>query len=209
MGWARGMQASVALWDGRFEDAAGYAADGLSYLGTGAGGARLHMLRARANAILGRAAVAKQALAMADDARAVGGDDELHDVVAGEFAFRPAKHIYYAAVTHLYLGDAPMAIEKARESLRLYETDARAHRSYGCESMARAHLAVAYLREDDPRGAEEAMAPLLALPPERRIDSLTATLAASRELLPGRLQDQIEGFCSTGLPQRAIAEGAA
>ncbi|MBO3752063.1 hypothetical protein J5X84_38855 [Streptosporangiaceae bacterium NEAU-GS5] len=210
MGWARGMQSSVALWDGRYEDASGYASDGLTYISGGSGGARLQMLRARANAILGRTAEAKSALVMADDARGAGSDDdELHDVVAGEFAFRPAKHVYYAAVTHLYLGDAPLAIEKAHTSLRLYESDSRANRSYGCEAMARAHLAVAYLREDDSRGAEEAVAPLLSLPPERRIDSLTATLAATRELLPGRLQDQIEGFCSTGLPQKAIAEGAA
>src|SRR5690606_22085331 len=48
MGWARGMQAQVALWDKRYHDALSYAEEGLSHLSTGSGGARLHMLKARA-----------------------------------------------------------------------------------------------------------------------------------------------------------------
>ena len=140
MGWARGMQASVALWDKRFHDAAGYAEDGLTHLSRGAGGARLHMIRARASAMLGRGAEAVEALARADDARAEGEGDELHDEMAGEFAFLPAKHRYYASVTRLHLGDAPRAIEEGRSSLALYAADDEQNRSYGCESMARAHL---------------------------------------------------------------------
>ncbi|GAA0990350.1 hypothetical protein GCM10009555_075920 [Acrocarpospora macrocephala] len=201
MGWARGMQASVALWDRRYEDAVRYAGDALTHLSTGSGGARLHMLRARACAMLGRSAEARDELHRASQARASGGPDELHDEIAGEFAFRPAKEHYYAAVTHLHLGQAPRAIEEARAAIALYSADERENRSYGCEAMARAHLAIAYVLEDDQEGAEQAVAPLLELPPERRIDSLGATLAASRSLVSDRMARQIEGFCSVGLAQ--------
>jgi hypothetical protein len=205
MGWARGMQASVALWDKRYHDAEGYAADGLGHLSSGPGGARLHMLRARACAMLSRKSESEEALARADDARA-GGGDELHEEMAGEFAFLPAKHRYYAAVTRLHLGDFPRAIEEGLASLDLYAAGDEQNRSYGCEAMARAHLVVAHLMEDDPDGADRAVAPLLALPPERRISSLAVTLGAGRTLLanrPGgeRTAAQIENFCAVGLPQ--------
>ncbi|MEN3536062.1 hypothetical protein AAH991_13185 [Microbispora sp. ZYX-F-249] len=211
MGWARGMQASVALWDRRYEDAAGYAADGLTHLHRGQGGARLHMLRARAGAMLGRTREAEDDLLKAADAREAGTGDELHDGFAGEFAFRPAKHAYYTAVTHLHLGQAGRAIEQARAALGLYAREDRQNRSYGCEAMAGAHLAVAHLMEDDPGGAEQALTPLLALPPERRIDSLAETLQVTRPMVRGELAERLEAFCATGLPQsaaRALPEAA-
>ncbi|WP_157099812.1 hypothetical protein [Microbispora sp. ATCC PTA-5024] len=211
MGWARGMQASVALWDKRYEDAAGYAGDGLTHLSRGQGGARLHMLRARAGAMLGWTREAEDELLRAADARESGAGDELHDGFAGEFAFRPAKHAYYSAVAHLHLGQPALAIERARTALDLYAGEDRQNRSYGCEAMAGAHLAVAHLMEDDPEGAEEALTPLLELPPERRIDSLAETLQSTRPLLRGPLVDRLEGFCAVGLPEsaaRALPEAA-
>jgi tetratricopeptide (TPR) repeat protein len=214
MGWARGMQSSVALWDRRYGDAVRYAEDGLGCLRVGSGAARLHMLRARSYALLGRAGEASEALLQAADVRT--GADELHDEIAGEFAFRPAKEHYYAAVTHLHLSDPASAIESARRSLSLYASGEPENRSYGCESMASAHLAIAHLMEGDRQGAEDALAPILALPPDRRIGSLSTTLSTGRSLLttrPGgeQLARQIENFCSVGLPQqarRAISDGS-
>ncbi|WP_449062710.1 hypothetical protein [Planomonospora algeriensis] len=72
MGWARGMQSSVALWDRRYGDAARYAEEGLTHLRTGSGATRLHMLRARAYAMQDRAAEAAEALARAADAARAG-----------------------------------------------------------------------------------------------------------------------------------------
>lgn len=207
MGWARGMQSSVALWDRRHSDAARYAEDGLTCMQVGSGAVRLHMLRARSYALLGRTREASEALLQAADVRAAGAD-ELHDEIAGEFAFRPAKEHYYAAVTHLHLGDSAAAIESARRSLSLYASGEPENRSYGCESMASAHLAIAHLMEGDRQGAESAMAPILALPPDRRIGSLGTTLSTGRSLLSGRpggehMARQIENFCAVGLPQQA------
>src|SRR5690606_37120123 len=98
MGWARGMQAQVALWDKRYHDALSYAEEGLSHLSTGSGGARLHMLKARACAVLQRRGEAMEALARAEESRGAGPGDELHDEIGGEFAFLPAKQHYYASV---------------------------------------------------------------------------------------------------------------
>ncbi|MBB2913076.1 hypothetical protein FHS43_004374 [Streptosporangium becharense] len=207
MGWARGMQASVALWDRRHGDAARYAEEGLTCVREGSGATRLHMLRARSYALLGRHREASEALLWAADARSAA-TDELHDEIAGEFAFRPAKERYYAAVTHLHLGDSASAIEAARESLGLYTSGEPENRSYGCESMASAHLTIAHLMEGDTSGAEEAVAPILALPPDRRISSLGTTLGTGRALLAGRpgaeqMARRIESFCAVGLPQQA------
>ncbi|MDP9866167.1 MULTISPECIES: hypothetical protein [Streptosporangium] len=207
MGWARGMQASVALWDRRYSDAARYAEEGLTSMSAGSGATRLHMLRARSYALMGRGREAEEALRRAADVRAAGAD-ELHDEIAGEFAFRPAKERYYAAVTHLHLGASAAAIEAAGESLALYAAGDPENRSYGCESMASAHLAIAHLMEGDAAGAEGAMAPILALPPDRRIGSLGTTLSTGRALLSARpggahMARQIESFCAVGLPQQA------
>ncbi|ACZ89963.1 hypothetical protein [Streptosporangium roseum] len=207
MGWARGMQASVALWDRRYSDAAKYAEEGLTSMNVGSGATRLHMLRARSYALLGRGREAAEALRQAADVRSAGAD-ELHDEIAGEFAFRPAKEHYYAAVTHLHLGFSAAAIESAGASLSLYASGDPENRSYGCESMASAHLAIAHLMEGDASGAEGAMAPILALPPDRRIGSLGTTLATGRALLSARpggahMARQIESFCAVGLPQHA------
>ncbi|GAA5078562.1 hypothetical protein HNP84_004769 [Thermocatellispora tengchongensis] len=214
MGWARGMQSQVALWDKRYHDALGYSEEGLNVLSRGAGGARLYMLKARACAMLSRRAEALEALARAEEARAAGEGDELHDEMAGEFAFLPAKQHYYASVTRLHLGDSRSAIEEGWSSLRLYADDDAHNRSYGCEAMARAHLVIAHLMEDDAEGADRAVAPLLSLPPERRISSLALTLGAGRALLAAhpdgeRTARQIESFCAVGLPQAvpAISDG--
>jgi hypothetical protein len=235
MGWARGMQASVALWDRRYGDAVEYAEDGVRHLPYGSGAARLHMLRARALAVLAREEEAVEALRAADEARHRAGPgtpgephsgqysgphsgprDELHDGVGGEFAFRPAKHHYYASVARLHLGHISEAIEEGRRALELYATEDEQHRSYGCEAMTRAHLVVAHLVDGDEQSAREVLEPLLALPPDRRIGHLTTTLGVGRELFaarPGgdRLARQIEGFCSVGLAHtaaRALPEGS-
>jgi len=215
MGWARGMQAQVALWDKRYHDALSYAEEGLSHLSTGSGGARLHMLKARACAVLQRRGEAMEALARAEESRGAGPGDELHDEIGGEFAFLPAKQHYYASVAHLHLGDAERAIRQGWSALDLYAKEEEHNRSYGCEAMTRAHLVIAHLMEDDPQGADRAVAPLLTLPPERRISSLALTLGTGRSLLAarpdgGRTAARIENFCAVGLPQAvptALAEG--
>jgi hypothetical protein len=217
MGWARGMQASVAFWDRRYTDAVEYAEDGVTHLPHGSGAARLHMIRARALAVLAREREAVEALRQADEARRRGEPgDELHEQVGGEFAFPAAKQHYYAAVARLHLGHVAEAIEEGRRALDLYARDDGRHRSYGCEAMTRAYLVVAHLVDDDEDGAREVLEPLLALPPERRIGHLATTLGVGRELLaarPGgeRLARQIEGFCSVGLTHtaaRALPEGS-
>lgn len=217
MGWARGMQASVAFWDRRHADAVEYAEDGVAHLPHGVGAARLHMIRARALAVLGREREAVEALREADEVRRRGGmPDELHEEIGGEFAFPAAKQHYYASVARLHLGHVGEAIEEGRRALELYARDDARHRSYGCEAMTRAHLVVAHLVDDDEEGARQVLEPLLALPPERRIGHLATTLGVGRELLaarPGgeRLARQIEGFCSVGLTHtaaRALPEGS-
>ena len=101
MGWARGTQALAAIWDQRYLDAARHAEDGLVHVPAGTGAARLHAIHARALAAHGGTRTGPRR----HDGRREGprgrGRDELHDGVAGEFAFDEAKLWYYQALTLL------------------------------------------------------------------------------------------------------------
>ena len=100
MGWARGTQALAAIWDQRFADAVRHAEDGLLYVPTGMGAARIHAIYARALAASGDAVAVRAAMTAAEKARADAdaGQDELHDGIGGEFAFDAAKLRYYQAL---------------------------------------------------------------------------------------------------------------
>ena len=166
------------------------------------------MLRARSYALLGRSGEASEALREAADVRAGPGPTSCTTRSPGSSrSARPRSTTTRRSPTCTSEPPAP-AIESARESLSLYASGDPENRSYGCESMASAHLAIAHLMEGDATGAEGAMAPILALPPDRRIGSLGTTLGTGRALLASRpggeqMARQIEGFCAVGLPQQA------
>jgi hypothetical protein len=183
MGWARGTQALAAIWDQRFADAAQQAESGLSHVPVGMGAARLHAIHARALAACGEATSARAAIAAAEQAHANAGQDELHDGMAGEFAFDDAKLRYYESLSLLDSEDPAQAEQAAAAAIRLYEAVPVRARSYGCTALARVQLARAALmgyRLDD---ATEALGSVLVLDPQRRISSLNEHLDACRELL--------------------------
>jgi tetratricopeptide (TPR) repeat protein len=183
IGWARGTQALAAIWDHRYADAVRHAEDGLLHAPAGTGMVRLHAIHARALTATGDRAEARAAINAADRARADVHRDELHDGLAGEFAFDDAKLFYYQALTLVH-GDDPAKAEHAAEAaISLYRAVPVRARSYGCEALARAQLAKAQLLSKKVEDAAETLGGVLALDPQMRIGSLSAQLEACRQLL--------------------------
>ncbi|MGE5287743.1 MAG: hypothetical protein ACM3ML_11170 [Micromonosporaceae bacterium] len=185
MGWARGTQALAALWDRRYLDAQRFAQDGLTYVLTGAGAARLHAILARALSANGSHAQAQAAISAAENAHAASHRDELHDGVAGEFAFDEAKLLYYRALTLVDVDDPAKAESAAAAAIDLYQGASARARSYGCEALARVLLARAQLMRTKLEEAADTLGGVLRLEPSMRISSLSQQLEACRELLHG------------------------
>ncbi len=185
IGWARGAQALAAIWDHRYADAAQHAEDGLSYLSAGMGAARLHAIRARALVGHHDFAQARAALKAADEASTGPQTDQLHNGIAGEFAFGTAKLRYYEALVLARAGYPTDAETAAAAAVSLYQAAPGRARSYGCEALAHVQLATARLMSGNADAAAEAIAGLLRLDPDRRISSLHEHVEACRELLRG------------------------
>lgn len=208
-GWARGAQALAAIWDHRYADAAQYAEDGLRHLPKGMGTVRLHAIRARALTGSRDFTEARAALQAAHQASSAHQPDQLHDRVAGEFAFDAAKLHYYEALVLTRAGYPADAEAAAAAAVSLYRAAPDRARSYGCEALARALLATARLMKGDDEGAAEVIAGLLRLEPARRISSLHDQMQACRDLLHGpafchsrtaeELEQQLAAFSAAGV----------
>jgi transcriptional regulator with XRE-family HTH domain len=183
MGWARGTQALAAIWDERYADAAEHADDGLHHVPDGTGAVRLHAISARALAATGDRAAARAAVKAAEKAHENEDRDELHDGIAGEFAFDEPKLRYYEALSLLDADDPAQAGPAAADAVRLYQAVPARARSYGCEALARVQLAKAHLMSNEVDGAADALRPVIELDPQRRISSLNQHLETCRELL--------------------------
>ena len=216
MGWARGTQALAAIWDQRHLDAARHAEDGLTNTPTGMGSVRLHAIHARALAALGEGDQARAAMKAAEKARVNADDDELHDGIAGEFAFDQAKLRYYEALSLLDSENPSDAGQAARAAISLYEAVPARARSYGCAALARVQLARAELMRNKLNDAADVLAEVLALDPQRRISSLNQHLDACRQQLhaashggstiAGELDRQLSAF-SAASTARALPAG--
>ncbi|HUY46050.1 MAG TPA: helix-turn-helix transcriptional regulator [Streptosporangiaceae bacterium] len=185
IGWARGTQALAGIWDHRYADAAQYAGEGLSHLPAGMGAARLHAIRARALAGHRDFAQARAAIKAAAAASNEHQPDQLHNGIAGEFAFDTAKLRYYEALVLARAGYPADAETAAAAAVSLYQAAPDTARSYGCEALAHVQLATARLMSGNADAAAEAIAGLLRLDPGRRISSLHEHVEACRELLRG------------------------
>jgi hypothetical protein len=204
--WARGQQSLTAYWIGRHEEAARFAALGTALVGehhTGSVVAWLPALEARAQAQLNRLDAARAALRRAADARNAMEADEI-DRIGGVITFPPAMQSYYAAGTHVHLdgGDGD-AVTEAASSIELFETGD--WRNWAAEAGVRGELALARAHGGDLDGAQESLAEVLALEPNRRIRGIVTTVQRLHFALRDPrffaspvardLRDEIEAYC--------------
>jgi hypothetical protein len=213
--WARGQQALIAFRAGRLHDATRYAAQGSRIADQlhGSVAAWLPALQARALAQLPDPAMAREQLALADLHREHHQPDDLDDI-GGLFAFSPAKQHYYAAGALVHLGDADHDAEhQAQAAIAIFSHGTPEEQSFSTEAGARAELALARVHADALDGAREALQPVLALGPERRIEGILHSVSQVHHALTApryvrspvaaELRDQIEAFRRT--PVAALA----
>lgn len=206
--WIRATQSKLAYWDGRMQDSVRLAEVGLKYGATDSARPLLACLAARSLARLGRPEDARTAMARAAEERAaVSAPDE----VGGLFGFSEAQQNYLAGSTHLWLREPAEALRSADRAVELYRSGHPADRFYGAEMLALIDAATACLQADQLDGAAEKLAPVLQLPPERRLETFTQRLGEMRGVLFQQryagsraatdLRNQIEDFRAGALSQ--------
>jgi len=204
--WVRGFQSLAAYWDGDLGEAVRFAQDGAQYGAAGSIAARLASLEARACAARGDKPGALAALARAEQARNLVGDD---DGDVGVFTFPAAKQAVYAGTTLLAFGDRDTAARAARESsqaLALYGAAPPAQRSSGDMLAARLDLGCAHLMQNDLDGLTDQLRVVLTVPEVKRTASIVkraAGIAASLKAPPfsgsaqsRQIRAEIASFCA-------------
>ncbi|MCD0449459.1 hypothetical protein LO762_09685 [Actinocorallia sp. API 0066] len=171
--WVRATQSKLAYWSGAFADSADLAADGLTYPGTDGGVLLLHLLEARAYARMGAVNAADGALRAWRSARERGtGADE----VGGVLGLSMAQQHYLAGSVLLELRQPGDALGETRTALGLFETAPPMERFLGAEACARLDAVRACLDTRNLDGVEAELAPILAIEPDQRLDTLSTGL---------------------------------
>lgn len=202
----------MAFWDGRHREAINFARHGTTYTTKGSVSVLLACQEADAWSELGARDEALTALAHAQDARAaMTAEDE----IGGIFACQPARQENYAAAVQLRVGRAADALRSADNALALLSV--QPVRAYGTEAQIYISQAAAHLASGEAEGALDALAPVLALPPDHRLEPVTRRLSglgvnvghpyANSSATIG-LRQAVEEFCVDSAPRHlALSPG--
>ncbi|MFL6129271.1 MAG: hypothetical protein ACJ73E_09420 [Mycobacteriales bacterium] len=179
-GWVRATQSKLAYWDGRSRRSAQLAEDGLRYGIRDSGRALLAGLAARGWAKDGDPTRARGALTvLTAEWEALDTGDE----VGGVWGFSEAQQHYLAGTTQLWLREPEQAARNADRAVWLYEIAQPEERFYGAESLALLDSATAHVLTGDLTGAARRLAPVLQLPPEKRVAVITNRATDLRRVL--------------------------
>lgn len=177
--WTRGLQSMICYWAGRLDEAVRYAEQGSTIASRGRGTSSVWLLanRARASAALGRMADARTSIAEASESREHVQPDEMDDL-GGLCTFARPRQLYYAADALRWGGveDAASTEQQALEALDAYQNASEDEYAFSDEAGARCALAVARIELAEIDGAFEALAPVLQLPPARRIHGIVSSV---------------------------------
>ncbi|MEV6379043.1 XRE family transcriptional regulator [Streptomyces sp. NPDC051773] len=210
--WVLSTRSKVAFWDGRNREAINFARRGATYNTSGTVAVLLACQEADAWSQLGAHEEALSALDCAQDVRAATrGEDQ----IGGIFACQPARQENYAAAVQLRLKRPAEAMRSAENALSLLAV--QPVRAYGTEAQIRISQAAAHLATGEAEGALEALAPVLALPPDQRLEPVARRIGElSAEIgQPGLrstsaigLRQAIEEFCVNSAPRHlALSPG--
>ncbi|MEU1403726.1 XRE family transcriptional regulator [Streptomyces sp. NPDC005728] len=189
--WVLSTRSKVAFWDGRLREAINFARRGATYSTTGSVAVLLACQEADAWSQLGAKGEALAALGRAEEARSA---ETGYDEVGGIFACQPARQENYAAGVHLRVGQPANALRAADAALALLSV--QRVRAYGTEAQIHISQAAAHLATGEAEGALEALAPVLALPPDHRMAPVTSRL---NELSSGIGRTHASGAGAIGL----------
>lgn len=181
--WTRGLQALIAYWAGRLSESVSYAQRGAEAAARSRGTSAVWLAasEARALAARGDAEGAQRAVQRAAQVRESASGDEL-DELGGVCTFTRPRELYYAADALAWTGAASAddTAKLAVEALDGYATAPVQDRAYGDQAGARCALASARVARGDIDGADDALAPVLELPSEQRINGIVASVERVR-----------------------------
>jgi DNA-binding XRE family transcriptional regulator len=205
-------QGKNAYWEGRFLDAADYASRGLDYAPPTSARVLLACQLSDARQAVGDIARALEAQDAAKRAR-----DEITspDEVGGVWACGQARQANYATGVHLRAGDSAAALAEAEMARQAYEQGEPW--AYGTWAQICIGSGIAHLLAGRVDGAANELAPILGMPPERRLATLTARLGEVDSRLRHRryegsaevatLRQQIADYRSQAITTRALSAG--
>lgn len=204
--WLRGLQSQIAYWAGRTQEAARYAQAGGEFA-TLAGNTTavwLPLNEARALAALGNVEQARAAIDAAERAwDTVHGDDL--DELGGICTFSRPRALYYAADSLAWLpSEAAEAERYSLAAVDAYRDNTGPDWAFGDQAGSHTDLAIARIGRGELDGAADAIAPVLNLPAERRINGIVASAQRVHQALTrsglasdaADLREQIEIFTS-------------
>jgi hypothetical protein len=207
--WLRGLQSLVAYWAGRHHEAVRYAKNGAEFAerSGGTAAAWLPISEARAWAALGNVNETRRAIERAEDARSDVQGDEL-DELGGICTFNQTRQLYYAADALAWLpSQAEMAEDYAEQAVDAYRDTSAQDWAFGDQAGSHADLAIARIGQRQLEGAVAALAPVLELPAEQRINGIVNSVQRvhtalrrsplSQDPQAYDLQDSIEAFTRT------------
>lgn len=132
--------------------------------------------------------------------------------MGGIATFSRARQLYFAADALAWLPDeSSLAEDYARQAVEAYSDPADPHWAFGDAAGAHAALAIARIGRAEIDGAADALAPVLDLPTEQRINGIVHSVNRVHRALnhapPSAtardLQERIESYALT--PVRALA----
>ncbi|MFC1418610.1 XRE family transcriptional regulator [Streptacidiphilus cavernicola] len=207
--WVLSTRSKIAFWDGRYREAINHARRGAGYAVPGSAAVLLALQEADAWAELGATAEAEVALARATTAREQqNGEDE----IGGLFSCDRVRQGNYTSAVHLRARRPADALAEADSALKLLNR--QAVRASGTEAQIHIIRATAHLAAGSVDGTYEALRPVLAMPPEKRLDTVAKRLqqlaaAIGRGHLgtvAGRdIQGAVEVYCRESAPKLALS----
>ena len=192
--------AKTARWQDRFAEAAGLAARGFEASGKAPVRAELAYREANAIALFGDAPRARDALQKADRA-AEGLDDD----GTSAWSFSRGRQAIFTLSVCVHTGDPDGALRAAQEADAYWETGGG--KVTATWAQVRAGAAMAHLLKDSLDGAAGQLGPVLELPPDQRIrtvtgylDEISAMLRAhfAGSPLAAQLGEEIREFTAAG-----------
>jgi hypothetical protein len=193
--------AKTARWQDRFAEAAGLAARGFAASGKAPVRAELAYREANAIALFGDAPRAKDALRKADRA-AEGLDDD----GTSAWSFSRGRQAIFTLSVCVHTGDPDGALRAAQEAEAYWETGGG--KVTATWAQVRAGAAMAHLLKNSLDGAAGQLGPVLELPADQRIRTVTGYLDEISAMLRARfagsplaaqLGEQIREFTAAGM----------
>ncbi len=205
--WVRGLQSLVSYWAGNPHDSVRYAQLGAGYASHAHSTTSvwLPVSEARAWAALGNPDATRAALERAEDAWNSVNNDDL-DEMGGLCTFGRHRQLYYAADALAWLpGEVDEAERYSREAVDAYTDQTHPEWAFGDAAGSQAAMAITRIANGELDGAAAAIAPVLGLPAERRINGVVHSARRVHQALrqsghaddARELQEEIETFTRT------------